>query len=364
MNGAGRWASTTACAVVLIGAGAGGGAVLSRTRDAPARGGATAPVTISSVRVVRTDLASARQLDGSLGYTGPVTVIATTAGRAYTWLPAPGAVIVEGRTLYEVDGAGVPLLYGPRPAWRALAYGMRRGPDVAQLNTALTRLGYARGLAGPRFTTATRAAVRRWQRAYGRPVTGAVPLGQVVFAPGPLRVRAVRASAGEPARPGAPVLDATGTRRIVELPVPVDLAYLIHRRDPVTVTLPDGVGHTRGTVALISPVAVPPPDASPDRGGRTTPVIGVTVALADPAAVAGYTSAPVTVAITTASARAVLAVPVAALYARPDGTVAVTRVDGPARREIPVRTGLFAQTLVAVSGPGLAEGSLVEVPNP
>jgi hypothetical protein len=188
-----------------------------------------------------------------------------------------------------------------------------------------------------------------------------VQAGDVVFAPGPLRVQAVHADLGAPPRPGEPLLDATSTTHVVDLSVPVDLAYLVHPHDPVTVTLPDGKAQTPGTVSAISPVAVQPTDSA-DPGRPGTPTIDVTVALADPAAAAAYTTAPITVAVTTAAARGVLAVPVSALLAHPDGSFAVTVVDGTARREVAVTTGLFAQALVEVSGPGIAEGTLVEVP--
>jgi hypothetical protein len=345
-------------AVGLLAVTAGMGVAFSRGN---ARTATAAPAT-ATTRVTRADLATTRQFAGTLGYPAAVPVVAATAGRVYTRLPAPGDVITQGQTLYEVDGTAVPLLYGDRPAWRTLEPGTPAGPDVAQLNTALGGLGHAHGVTGnPHFTSETGAAVRRWQRAHGWPVTGVVEPGAAVFAPGPLRVQAVHASVGAPPRPGEPLLDATATTHVVNLPVPVDQAYLIHLHDAATVTLPDGKTTTPGTVSAISPVAVQPVGAT-DRSQPSTPVIDVTVSLADPAAAAAYTSAPITVAVTTAEARGVLAVPVTALLARPDGGFAVTVVDGAGRHEVPVRAGLFAQTLVEVSGSGIAEGTVVEVP--
>jgi peptidoglycan hydrolase-like protein with peptidoglycan-binding domain len=349
-------------ATTVVAAVAGGGIASSRRGADGAAHASPATAATGTARVSRTDLRTARQFDGTLGYGPPTTLVALAAGRAYTRLPAPGAVIGQGQIVYEVDGAGLPLLYGDRPAWRTLAAGVPPGPDVAQLNTALVALGYAHGVAGStRFTAETRAAVRRWQRARGVAVTGTVDPASVVFAPGPLRVQTVHALLGASPRPGEPLLDVTATARVVDLPVPVDQAYLVHPHDPVVVTLPDGKARTAGRVSAISPVAVQPTaDANPGR--PAAPVVDVTVALDDPAAAATYTSAPITVAITTAEARGVLAVPVAALHARPDGSYAVTVVDGSTRREVPVTTGLFADTLVEVSGPGVREGSIVEVP--
>jgi putative ABC transport system permease protein len=54
-----------------------------------------------------------------------VTVIGTTGGHSYTWLPAPGSVIHQGEPLYEVDGRPVPLLAAStRGAPTGLALGL------------------------------------------------------------------------------------------------------------------------------------------------------------------------------------------------------------------------------------------------
>jgi multidrug efflux pump subunit AcrA (membrane-fusion protein) len=133
--------------------------------------------------------------------------------------------------------------------------------------------------------------------------------------------------------------------------------------DPVTVTLPDGATTTPGTVSAISPVAVTTEDPNQGRdGGPAASTVDVSVALADPNAVAAYNTAPVMVNVTTASVQGVLAVPVTALLAAPGGGFVVTVVDGTRRREARVEVGLFADTLVEVSGGGLAEGDVVEVP--
>ena len=68
------------------------------------------------------------------------------------------------------------------------------------------------------------------------------------------------------------------------------------------------------------------------------------------------------VSITERRDRNVLAVPVTALLALPGGGYAV-RLSDPARRLIPVTTGLFddATGVVEVTGRGLAAGQAVEV---
>jgi multidrug efflux pump subunit AcrA (membrane-fusion protein) len=71
----------------------------------------------------------------------------------------------------------------------------------------------------------------------------------------------------------------------------------------------------------------------------------------------------VTVTITTSRVRNALAVPVAALVARPGG-YAVEVVSGSRHRLVPVTPGLFDDTagMVQVTGPGLSAGQRVVVP--
>jgi len=58
----------------------------------------------------------------------------------------------------------------------------------------------------------------------------------------------------------------------------------------------------------------------------------------------------------------VLAVPVAALLALPEGGFGVEIVEGNTTRIVAVKTGMFAAGRVEVSGEGIAEGMKVGVP--
>jgi len=341
----------------------------------PPRGHPAArPAAAGSAPVVRTDLVSTIQVTGALGYAGGYTVVNQLPGTAYTALPTPGAVVRRGQALYEVDGAPVTLFYGARPEWRALYAGVPAGPDVAQLDRNLIALGYGDGLTvSGYFTAATAYAVERWQAARGLPVTGTVPLGQVGYAPGPLRVTAVTPVLGAPPQPGASVLTATSTTPVVLAAVPVSQEYLVRAGDDVTVTLPDGATTTPGVVTAVSSVASAAVGSPPDGGqaagqapgqapGQAT--VQLTIRLVRPAAAGRLDQAPVTVSIVAARARGVLAVPVSALVALAGGGYAVEIAHGPGGRLVAVRTGLFSQTLVQVSGPGLAAGQRVQVPAP
>jgi hypothetical protein len=266
------------------------------------------------------------------------------------------------------------LFYGARPAWRSLSEWVLPGPDVAQLDRNLIALGFGKYLAvSDYYTAATSYAVGRWQQAAGLPVTGTVPLGQVVFAPGAIRVTAVAAVLGSPPQPGAQVLSATSTAPVVTAQLPVAQEYLVRSGQQVTVTLPDGVTTTPGTVAAVSSVATAPSGSGQDSGSQPSPRSGggqesvaMTVQLNRPLAAGGFDQAPVSVSIVAAHVSAVLAVPVSALVALAGGGYAVEVVHGAGtavtRQLVAVQTGLFSSTLVQVSGAGIAAGQRVEVP--
>jgi hypothetical protein len=353
-----------------------GVAVGESLRPAPASSGGA--VRLATAPVVRTDLTNTTQVPGSLSFAGAYVLNNELPGIAYTWLPAPGHVVRRGRELYEVDGNLVLLFYGARPEWRALSEGVASGLDVAQLDDNLIALGYASTsdlTVSDVFTGATAAAVERWQAATGQLVTGAVGLGQIAYAPGPIRIGSVAATLGATAQPGAPVLDATSATPVVLAQLPVGQEYLVKRGDRVSVTMPDGVTTAPGVVTGISAEAIAssdqpgngpqPPQPSQTQGpGGSQPTVQVTVRLVHPSAAGNLDQAPVTVNIVSARAASVLAVPVNALVALAGGGYAVSVVHGSASHLVAVHTGLITSTLVQVSGSGLSQGELVQVPAP
>jgi peptidoglycan hydrolase-like protein with peptidoglycan-binding domain len=388
-------------AVVVAGGGwaAARGGLLGR----PAAATPTTEMPTGTATVTRTDVVERQQVAGTLGYGDSVTLPGQSAGGGgssgggggssgaggggqaqdgiVTRLPAVGAVVGRGQALYEVDGHPVPLWYGSRPAWRAFQLGMADGSDVRQLEANLVALGYDPDRAitvDGRYSRATAAAVKRWQKATGRAQTGAVQLGQVVFVPGPIRVATVSATVGAPLPSGTAILTVTSTRPQVTVALETALQQLVRRGDRVEVILPDGKT-THGTVARVSRVATQPSTGSGQNGGQNQgeggsgngsgsgsgqATVQVTIRLANPKAAANLDQAPVQVAITTQAHRGVLAVPINALLAQPGGGYAVQLVAGGDRRRVAVRTGLFDETagLVEVAGTGLAAGAKVQVP--
>ncbi len=377
------WRGTllTAGCVLVLGGAAGGLALALAGRPAVAAAG---QARLATAAVVRTGLVNTVQVGGSLGYAGTVTVVNQTVGTAYTALPPSGQVVRRGGRLYEVDGSPVFLFYGARPEWRPLAAGVTPGPDVAQLDRNLTALGYASAATltvSDTFSAATAYAVGRWQDAVGLPVTGTVPLGQLVYGPGALRVTSVSVSPGMTATAGGTVLTATSDRAVVIAQLPVSQEYLVRPGDRVTVTLPDGSTTTPGIISSVSAVASgggaaasasPGPSSGPSGSGPSpggggsgnSDTVPVTVRLAHPRLAGHLDQAPVTVNIVSARAGNVLAVPVNALVALAGGGYAVQVVQGRSVHLVAVRTGLFGSTLVQVSGAGLQPGTRVEVPAP
>ncbi|GAA0225261.1 peptidoglycan-binding protein [Actinomadura nitritigenes] len=356
--------------VALVGlAGAAGWTVMDGGGHASG-GTETGAISTGTAAVTRTDVAERQVLSGKLGYAGAYQVQATGAG-VVTKLPPVGRRIRRGDAAYEIDGTKVPLMYGTRPVWRAFEVGMTDGADVRQLESNLKALGYGDGLTvDDHYSTATYWAVRHWQDDRNLTVTGTVPLGQIVFAPGPVRVSALDVSPGTRVQAGHPVEHGTTPRQAVTVQVsPTELPN-VKVGDPVVVTLPDQ-STRRGRVSAIGTVATTPStggDGGDGGGGgggtadQSTAPVTVTVT----GTIHGLLDqTSVQVSIVAQQDRGVLAVPTTALRPLPGGAYEVIVVSGTARRHVTVRTGLFDESsgLVEVTGAGLAAGQRVEVPD-
>jgi peptidoglycan hydrolase-like protein with peptidoglycan-binding domain len=280
---------------------------------------------------------------------------------AYTRLPAAGDIVTRGQELYRVTDEPVVLLYGRVAAWRAFERGMSPGRDVAQLNANLRALGYGRALRGTTFSDATEAAVRAFQSARGLTATGRLLVGSVVFQPAAVRVTKVTPSVGAAIAPG-PVLDVTSRVRQVVIQLDAGQQAGVAVGDAVTITLPDG----RETPGVVSSVGAVATSADNSEGPPEAPTIEVDVRPSDPTATGNLDQAPVTVSITTSTAKNALVVPVAALLALAGGGYAVEQVTASgAHVLVPVSLGLFddAHGLVQVTDTTIAAGRRVVVPS-
>ena len=344
-----RWAARAAAVLVVVLAAAGGVSVWRAGVFSPASpsgsAGRRAPAPATAT-VTREDIAAVTPVNATLGYAGSYPVTGQGGG-TLTWLPPAGQVIQQGQVLYRTgNGSPVVLLYGSVPDWRALDAGMT-GQDVRQLNHGLVRLGYAAradiaALGWDYFSWATAQGVQRLEEHRGvSGPPGSLAVGQVVFEPGALRVSQVTGRLGGPAN--GPVLTATSDRHVVIMSLNAGQQSQVKTGDMVSVTLPDGTA-TRGVVSSVGTVAT-------GSGGNAT--IPVLVRLTRRSAAGALDQAPVTVNITTATARDVLVVPVTALLAQPPlGYVVEVAGPGSNRRWVPVRPGIFdgADGLVQVTG--------------
>jgi hypothetical protein len=180
--------------------------------------------------------------------------------------------------------------------------------------------------------------------------------------PGAIRVTAVEPAVGMFAQPGQPVLQATSTQHTVIVQLNVALESMVKVGNAVTISLPDGKTTVEATVSGIGTVATAPSGGN-QNGPPQEATVTVSISLTDPSAGGGLDQAPVSVGIAGATHKAVLAVPITALLAQPDGKYAVEVVANGRRTPVIVTTGLFDDRgLVEVTSAELHEGMLVEVP--
>ncbi|MEJ3748576.1 peptidoglycan-binding domain-containing protein [Actinomycetes bacterium KLBMP 9797] len=218
-------------------------------------------------------------------------------------------------------------------------------------------------------------AKARDNEAYLKAHTGPrVPAAEVAFLPRfPARVETLGARAGAPV--AAPLVTLSTGDLVVTSGLDPAQAELLAAGMPAQIDAEVLGESTTGTVHRVDPVTTDaaPPAGSPDPSGA---------AASGDEAPAGAPQAPVTVTPTTrlpaawnghdvrvtvtaaATTRPVLAVPVAAIATRADGTAVVTVVRGDgATTPVVVRAGVSADGLVEVTPTGgdLAAGDLVSV---
>jgi hypothetical protein len=372
MSGRRQWAAA-GTAVVAVGAvaAAAGGAF-----GGPGRPASTDSVPrTSTATATRQPLTSQTQVNATLGNSGSYSVVNQATG-TITALPAAGQVVGDGRTLYQVNGLPVVLLYGDVPAWRDLSDGVS-GPDVTELNADLVKLGYATSTqldpGSDVFSLATAYGLEQLQSRLGVAVTGTLALGQAVFAPGAIQVTGLGPGTmlGGPAQPGTAVLTATSTTPVVTIALDAGEQTEVKDGEKVSISLPSGQD-TPGLVSQVSTVATAAPstDSSGDSSssdssdGSSGPTITVLVTPSDPKALGTLAQAPVEVTITTGRVPDALVVPVDALLAQANGGYAVEVAAGGRHHLVPVTPGLSddASGLVQVTGTKLTAGQHVVVP--
>ncbi|MEV4706529.1 peptidoglycan-binding protein [Actinoplanes sp. NPDC049316] len=301
--------------------------------------------------VTKQTLVDTESVDGELGY-GDATRHKARLSGTVTALAASGSTVSRGQALYRIDEDPVVLLYGKLPAYRTLSPG-DHGRDVKQFEANLWALGYRGFTVDKSYTSATADAVRDWQDDLGVPETGRADPAQIVYAAGQVRVDSRQAAPGDLVQPGAGLLSTTGTGRFAKVSLEASDARLARKGAAVTVTLPDGK-QVKGKIVDVETAVTPGEGQQEDTTKYDVTVGGFTSGALDHAAVS--------VEFTAAKREGVLTVPVAALLALAEGGYGLEVVDGGATRIVAVRTGMFADGRVEVSGGGLTDGTTVGTP--
>lgn len=309
-------------------------------------------VRTATTEITRGDLLVYEEIGGKLGYVESEPVVSRVAGTV-TWMANAGATLQRGERIATVNDIPVFLMYGAIPAYRALAEGVT-GPDVRQLEENLHAMGYRGFDVNENFKKGTARAVKRWQDKHDLPETGVVSLGLIHFSAGPAMVGKVEIRAGAVAKPDDTIAQLSGTQQLARVDVPVAKLPAIRSSRRVSVSMPGGA-RVPGTIVKVSTVVDEP--AEGEDGG---PTVAVDVKL-DEQASTEIAETPVDVRFERERRENVLTVPVNALLASPTGAYSVV-VAGKSRKRIAVKTGMFSDGRVEISGSGIREGMKVEVP--
>lgn len=360
-----------AAALLTATAATAGALALSAHGEAKKKEPESAAPSGASTPVVRGDLSDSRTLNGTLGFRGQKTVKGSGKGLV-TRLPEPGATVARGKPLYWVDDKPVCVFFGDTPVFRKLGKPGVSGRDVTVLADNLEALGYDIGPrerasgrdtgtgtvtetgteAGTELTPSLAAALKRWQRDTGQQQTGTLDTGQVVVLPGKVRVNGIKAQLGDPA--ATDVLTVTSVAKTVSVKVDAADADPIREGEKVSIALPS-TKTVPGKVTEVSSTVQGGGDKQEEELAGP-PSLQVTVAPTDSEDVARLDSASVRVTFSAETRKDVLSVPVTALIALREGGYALQRPHGGL---LPVETGLFAKSMVEVSGKGLREGMRV-----
>lgn len=168
-----------------------------------------------------------------------------------------GQEVSAGERLFSVDLRPVVVAAGVVPSFRDLSLNVR-GPDVAQLQSLLTELGFFEGVVDGVFRVGTRTAVREWQLSVGVTVDGVVRLGDVVFVPElPVRVAfAPELVVGASVSGGETLVLAVPSDPLFRVPLSIEQRSLVPLAATVFVTFPEGVWEGRVDRAVESPETV------------------------------------------------------------------------------------------------------------
>lgn len=345
------WVPTVILGLVVLG----GVALWLWTKGSAPATDSAATTELSFAEVIATDLVETSEYEGTMGRLEGDPVSTRLSGTV-TALPEEGSTLKQGDVIAWIDNQPVILLYGALPVWRVMADDTE-GPDVLQLETALTELGFngsnSAMTVDETYSAATESVVEDWQEEAGAEDDGVVDLGEVIFLQDTVRVDALQVNVGDQIAAGSIILTTSEDDIEISFDLPTSEQDNVAVGDEVEITLPD-LSTTTGVVTEIASVATRADDGS-------EAFFEATAVLDDPSVAEGIDEAPVTVAVITDRADDVMAVPVDALLALAEGGYAVEVADGSTTRLVGVEPGFYADGLVEIIG-DVSPGDQVVVP--
>ncbi|MGD9794634.1 MAG: peptidoglycan-binding protein, partial [Acidimicrobiia bacterium] len=293
---------------------------------------------------------------GTLTVNGSLTVSAASSGTLTEIVPV-GTKLTTGMVLARIDASPITVIEGTVPIWRDLSSTSAAGADIELIEGYLVTAGFDPNnkiVVDQTWTSATTAAVKRWQTALGVTANGAVAKSLVAVVPSGAIVSQTP-TVGEAVRSGGSLAELqTLAAPTVSLAIPVSEMEKFNVDDAVDITLADATTTATGKVASVGSVA------SAATGPNSSPSVAVKItAEVDPAtAIEG----PVTVKLVDQSALGVVTVPTRALVALAEGGLAVeVRNSDGTSKFVGVKTGMYVDGYVQITGK-VAAGDQIVVP--
>jgi peptidoglycan hydrolase-like protein with peptidoglycan-binding domain len=309
------------------------------------------------------------QIRGSVAYESGARVDAgevAGAGRLVVTDIGVGAgdEVESGQVLVEVAERPILVLEGEISAFRDLAPGLE-GDDVAQLQAALTELGYSIGDPEGHYGASTASAVRSLYAELGYDAIEAgdgavsgpmVPLSEIVFAVDlPVTVDAVSVTVNDVAAPGEPLLSLAQGNLGVSGEVSLLDAEEIEPGMKVLLSA-DGE-ELEGAVAAIEKPETEPEELADGGEGGEVPVLHVRAEVPPE-----WQEAEVWLTVVLSETDGdVMAVPQTAVYTSADGATSVLRKASDGSEKVPVELGSTGDGYIQVISPDLAVGDTVVV---
>lgn len=351
-RGGSRWAALAAATAAGLALGAAGVWAISTVIVPPTDPLEDAPHTLVSVQTG--DVGSSLNVNATASWSLSEAGRNQAAGVVTDILVTDGAEVQQGGPLYAVNLRPVTAAAGQTPAFRELAPGTE-GPDVRQLQTMLSDLGYYGGAVDGKLGTGTERALRAWQKAVGYPVTGIVSVGDIIFVPElPSRVviDSKLVQRGSVLSGGENVLSTLSPAPTFALPITAAQADLVPDGTRVELTAPDGLTWTGQAQGRRSD------PAQPD-------TVTVLLASADDSPICAEACASLSATeqsilparVVTVPAAEGLTVPTSALSTQPDGSTQLVLDTG---QHVTVTVLSAARGVSLIEG--VAEGTLVRLP--